>query len=336
MTSIPPRLAVGGGALVWEPPLVLAPMDGVTDPCFRELVAEASGPALGGACTEFVRVTDHPLPVERLARELGPHRLPCPLGLQLMGNHAPALAETAVRAAEAGADHVDLNFGCPAPRVFRSGAGSALLDDPPRLAALVAAVVAAAPLPVTVKIRAGVADDRRLEELVRRIADAGAAAITVHARLKVEPYSAPADWNRLRRAVAASPAPVVGNGSADSAAGVLAMFADTGCAAVMVGRGALADPWVFRAAVERAAGRSPEPVAPAERVAWLRRYAARMLERGASPAQALGRTKQALRAAAQAGRLPHPEGARGLREALRADSLDGLLDPFLAGTRTSP
>lgn len=296
-------------------------MEGVTDPCFRALLIETSGDdAVGAACTEFLRVTDHPLAAARVRAELAPHHgCRTAIGVQLMGNQVHAVAASAAIAAAAGAAFVDLNFGCPAPRVFSHCAGSALLADPARLEALVRATVAAVAgaVPVTAKIRAGIHDDHGLEEIARRIEAAGAAALTVHARLRTEGYDEPARWERIARAKAAVRIPVIGNGSADDATAVTRMFEHTGCDGVMIGRGALADPWIFRA---WRAAQSANPFTPpdaAERLRWIARYAERMQERGATPAQALGRAKQALKAAAAAGRLP----VEPLRAALRARSL---------------
>lgn len=310
----PPRLVLPGGPVL-DPALLLAPMEGVTDPAFRSLVAETSpAGSLGATCTEFYRVTAHPPPVDRLRRFLGPPG-PVPAGLQLMGRDPGVLAEAARRAAAAGAAFVDLNFGCPAPRVFQHGAGSALLGDPPRLQILVAAAVRACPCPVTVKIRAGDGDDRALEDIARRVEDAGAAALTVHARLRREGWDRPADWRRIARAVAAVSIPVVGNGGVEDAAGVDAMLAATGCSGVMVGRGALTDPWLF--ATWRARRRHEPPPRPdaGEVAAWVEEYARRMAAGGATAGAILGRVKQLLRAMARGPRLPRPQG---LPPALRA------------------
>lgn len=315
------------GALRVAPALALAPMEGVTDPCFRALAIETNGPGtIGAVTTEFLRVTDHVFSRERMRAEIGTHRWPqVALGVQLMGNHAPAVAASAARALEEGAHFVDLNFGCPAPTVFRHCAGSALLADPPRLAGLVRATVAAcAGAPVTAKIRAGITEDSGLEDVARRIEDAGAAALTVHARLRVDSYATPAQWERIARARAAVAIPVIGNGGAGSPSEVARMFELTGCAAVMIGRGALADPWLFADWQAGLRGEDGCPHALTAHLDWIRRYAARMEEGGATPRQALGRAKQALKAAGEAGRLPREE----LTLALRAESLSQALAFF--------
>lgn len=311
-----------GGGLRFDPPLLLAPMEGVTDRCFRALVLDSNPGAVGATCTEFLRVTAPPLPVWKLAEALGPPHPRVPAGLQLMGNRPDMLAATAARAGTAGAAFVDLNFGCPAPRVYQHCAGSALLDDPPALERLLRAVVDACPLPVTAKIRAGGRDDRRLEEIARRVEQAGARLLTVHARLRVERYQDPADWTRIARAVAAVSIPVVGNGGAADPAAIEALFERTGCAGVMVGRGALGDPWIFRAWADGAAA---EASGVAAVLAWLRIYSDRMEVDGATPRQAVGRLKQSLKALDAAGSLPlGGELPRLLRLADPAEILDGL------------
>ncbi len=316
------------GALRVAPAVALAPMEGVTDPCFRGLVIATSGAgALGAVTTEFLRVSDRPLSPERVRAEIAAHRWPAvAIGVQIMGNDAAVVAASAGAACAAGASFVDLNFGCPAPTVFRHCAGSALLADPPRLAAIVrAAADACAGTPLTAKIRAGIHGDAGLEEVAKRVEDAGAAGLTVHARLRTDSYETPAVWERIARAKRAVRIPVIGNGSAESPAAIEAMFAATGCDAVMVGRGALADPWIFRAWQARAAGHAFAAPGAEERLAWVRRYALTMEEGGATPRQALGRAKQALKAAASAGFLP----AAGTTAALRAATLEEALERVL-------
>lgn len=236
-------------ALPFTCPAQLAPMEGVTDPLFRSLVLARNGPeCLGGATTEFVRVTEVALDAKRLRRELvGPDH-GRPVGLQLMGSDLEAMAASARAAAEAGAPFVDLNFGCPAKGALRGCAGSALLDDPVALGRLVAATARAlegSSVPLTAKLRAGGADDTLLEELVRAAADGGAALITVHCRTRAEGYRDTADWKRLERAVGATDVPICGNGGVESHADLARLLEATGCQYVMVGRAALADPWIF-------------------------------------------------------------------------------------------
>jgi tRNA-dihydrouridine synthase C len=222
-------------------------MDGVTDPAFRDVLLELHSPlALGGAFTEFVPVSQLPIPLRVLRRHLGTRRYGAPVGLQLMGAEDEVLAESARRAVAAGAPLVDLNFGCPAKGALRRCAGSAALDDPGRVERLVRACVEAAPeVPVTAKIRAGVEHADRVEDLARAVEAAGAAMLTVHCRTRAEAYRDPVDWTRIARAAAAVRLPVCGNGGVATHAELERMRHETGCHYVMVGRGALADPWIF-------------------------------------------------------------------------------------------
>lgn len=274
-------------AVALAPPLLLAPMEGITEPAFRELVAGLGG--LGAACTEFVRIANAALPRRVLARHLGAP-LPCPVAVQLMAPGVEHLAATVAAADAAGAAWIDLNFGCPAPVVFDKCAGSALLADPAAVGAITAAAVAATTLPVTAKVRAGIADADRLEDIVRAVADAGAAAITVHGRLRTQGYHQPATWAWIARAVAVRDRvrpgmAVIGNGGVDAPEDVARLRAATGCDAVMIGRAALADPWIFRRA-----GGGP-PATAAEAAAFALAYLDRLEERYGS-GTALARGKQ--------------------------------------------
>lgn len=289
----PPRPALPAvpsrplSTLPFTSPFLLAPMEGVTDPLFRELVLARNPPeALGGTFTEFARVVGtHPLPVRTLALHLGTARFPQPVGLQLMGADAGALATSAERAFELGVAIVDLNFGCPSKGALRGCAGSALLDDPPAVERLVAAVRAVAgPRPVSAKLRAGGEDDARLEELVRAAEAGGAALITVHCRTRREGYRGPGDWERLRRAAAATTLPVCGNGGVERHADLARLLRETGCRLAMVGRAALGDPWLF----------SGRRVERDEAGAFLLEYAERQVRGGRSWKGAVGRVKQLL------------------------------------------
>ena len=257
-------------------PNLLAPMEGVTDPLFRDLVLARNGPEdLGGATTEFLRVVERPVPARRIAEFLSGDDHGRPVGLQLMGADVAAVAATAAAAVAELEDPpplVDLNFGCPAKGALRGCAGAALLDDPPAVEALVAAVAGAVDgrVPVTAKIRAGGEDDRALEDLCRAAEAGGASLVTVHCRTRAEGYRDTVDWRRLERAVAAVTIPVCGNGGVDEHADLARLLAETGCAFAMVGRAALADPWVF----------SGHRATNAEAAAFLLEYAEGLSRRG--------------------------------------------------------
>ncbi|MCE9581149.1 MAG: tRNA-dihydrouridine synthase family protein [Planctomycetes bacterium] len=235
-------------SLPFTSPWLLAPMEGVTETCFRDVILSRLSPGeLGGAYTEFVRVSSLPIPEWKLAEHLGKKRFGQPVGLQLMGSQEGPLAASADAAIYAGAPLVDLNFGCPAKGVFKDCAGSALLDHPERIEKFVRACVTAAAgrVPVTAKMRCGVRDDTRLEENAQAMEAGGAVMITVHCRTREEGYRDCADWGRVARAVAAVKVPVCGNGSIETHADLERMRRETGCAYAMVGRAALGNPWIF-------------------------------------------------------------------------------------------
>lgn len=308
-----------GQGVRFDPPILLAPMEGVTDRTFRSLVLEQNGAdSVGGACTEFQRVTGVPLKTEKLQKELGSRVEGVAVGIQLMGNQPDVVGESARNAAEAGADFIDLNFGCPAPRVFQHCAGSALLNDPPLLEAMIRATVAASPIPVTAKIRGGVEHSDKLEEIAQRVEQAGAASLTVHGRLRSDSYTDPPNWDYIVRAKAQVQIPVVGNGNADSPESIERMFRETGCDGVMIGRGAMRDPWLFRRWMALRNG-TPEPEwTRSDIYDWLHQYHQRMTDGGTLPRHSLGRLKQAIKALRDGGLLP--EGA--VNTALRCKAMD--------------
>lgn len=318
------RLAGGARTCTIEPPVLLAPMAGITAAPFRRLVAALGG--LGAAVTEYQRITVAPLPARVLRRALG-EPLAIPVAVQFMladDEHLPASAANAERA---GAAWIDLNFGCPAPIVFKKCAGSALLAHPERMARFVQRAVHATALPVTAKLRAGIDSPAHLEELVCAVAEAGAAAVTVHARLRRDSYETPATWEWLERAVralraCARPVPVIGNGGVECAADIARLRALTGVAAVMVGRAAIADPFIFRVA----AGGAPPTVAEAAR--WALAYLA------AAPAPPLA--KQLVRYWRAAGMLAEPEERRRLLRATPAEIRAWFAERAAAAPRAEP
>lgn len=239
-------MSASATALPFTAPALLAPMEGVTEPCFRELVlARNPADALGGAFTEFARVGVSALPRAVARRHLGPTRFAQPVGLQLMGSHPGRLAESARNAVLAGAPLVDLNFGCPAPGAISSCAGSALLREPAAIERIVAAVATAVRVPVSAKLRAGFDDASRVEDLARAAEAGGAALLTLHCRTRSEAYCDAVDWTRIERAVRAVSIPVCGNGGIHGFAELERMRRESGARFAMVGRGALADPWIF-------------------------------------------------------------------------------------------
>ncbi len=228
-----------GAATAWT---FLAPMEGVTHPAFRALVSRR--PGLGVVCTEFVRIAGSGLGVRFLRQQV----VKAPgvaLSVQVMGNHLEHMAEATSIVANAGADLVDLNVGCPAPRVVRKGVGSAMLKDPELLRRVVSAMRERTQGWLSAKIRAGFDDSAGAVAIARVIEAAGADLITVHPRRRADFYQGVADWRIISAIKQAVSIPVVGNGDVWYAADALRMRRETGCDGVMIGRGALRNPWIF-------------------------------------------------------------------------------------------
>jgi len=228
--------------------LLLAPMEGLLDFTLRDVLTRAGG--IDRCVSEFIRVTGTLLP-ERTFLRIVPElrhggRTPAgvPVSAQLMGSDPACLADNAARLASLGPAGIDLNFGCPAKVVNRHGGGAALLEDPLLLARIVEAVRRAVPpaLPVTAKMRLGFHDDARAVECAQAIAGGGAAELVVHGRTRAQGYRPPAYWERIddvRRAVGI---PVIANGEIWSLDDALRCRAESGCDALMLGRGMVADP----------------------------------------------------------------------------------------------
>lgn len=172
-----------------------------------------------------------------------------PFWVQLFGGEVESMAIAAELAVEAGADMIDINMGCPVKKVTKTGAGSGLLCDPPRAAEIVTAMKKRVTVPITCKIRTGWdANAINCVQMARTLEDAGAASIALHARTRAQGYSGKADWSMIARVKeGVRHIPVIGNGDVTSRADGLRMLAETGCDAVMIGRGALGNPWIFRA-----------------------------------------------------------------------------------------
>jgi tRNA-dihydrouridine synthase B len=226
-------------------PLFLAPMAGVSDKIFRQLCKEYGADVL---TTEFVSAEGIFRRNERTREYLDFDERERPIGVQLFGGDASHMAEAARQVVDwVAPDFIDLNFGCPVNKVVARNGGSALLKDCPALTNIAAAVVrAAAPLPVTAKIRIGWdADSINAVRVARILVEQGIAAITVHGRTRAQGYSGAADWQVIGEVAAAVPVPVIGNGDLASPADVAKRQAETQISGVMIGRAAMSAPWIF-------------------------------------------------------------------------------------------
>jgi nifR3 family TIM-barrel protein len=223
--------------------LRLAPMAGVTNAPFRLVARECGAGLLTGEEIDARALVEGNAKTLTLARYLPEER---PLAMQLLGADADVLAEAARRLEAAGADAIDLNMGCPVPKIVAKGQGAALMRDPLGAALIFRALRKAVTVPFTIKIRSGWDDHTVNAVEVARIAESeGVDAITVHPRTRAQRFTGRAPWDVIAEVVHAVRLPVVGNGDVTSHGEAAAMTAATGCAAVMIGRGALGAPWIF-------------------------------------------------------------------------------------------
>lgn len=251
------------GSLTLANNLILAPMAGITNLPFR-LLAREQGASL--CFTEMVSVNGlvrEGRKTFELLRSVPEDR---PLGIQLFGDDPGLLAEGA-RMVEGHGDLIDINMGCPVKKVVGTGAGSALLREPEKVRAIIRETRRATGLPLTVKIRSGwVCGEANFLEIARIAEDEGCDAITLHPRSRSQMFEGHADWQQIAEMKQGVKIPVIGSGDLFTAADVTAMLAETGCDGVMVARGALGNPWIFRQALALLDGREPAPPTPEERL----------------------------------------------------------------------
>ncbi len=244
------------GGLELAPPFFSAPMAGITDRAFREILHE-----MGAGLVYTEMISDKAL-TYRNSRTFGMLDIDGegPVAVQLCGSEPAVMAEAAKMVAERGAVLIDINMGCPAPKIVKNGEGSALLLQPERAEAIVRAVREAVSLPLTVKLRKGfsLGEETGLA-LAERCARAGADAVTLHGRVREEMYTGTADWDFIARAKAVLPVPVIGNGDITTAEQAMYRLRTSGCDAVMIGRGLLGNPWLLREAAALYAGQAQPP-----------------------------------------------------------------------------
>ena len=222
----------------------LAPLAGVADRAMREICREY------GACWTVGEMTSSKglsYGSKKSAELLEIGEAERPTAVQLFGSEPETMAQAALMALEYKPEAIDINFGCPVPKVAGNGGGSALMKDPVLAGKIVRAVAEAVPLPITVKFRAGWDSEHiNAVEFAKICEDNGAAALTVHGRTRMQMFAPPVDLDIIRRVKEAVNIPVIGNGDIDSPEAAKRMYDETGCDLVMVGRGAMGNPWLFK------------------------------------------------------------------------------------------
>jgi len=278
-------------------PLYLAPMAGVSDHLFRKICKDFGADVV---VTEFVSAEGIFRKNERTLEYLEFSEAERPLGVQLFGADPGHLGEAAKMVVDwKQPDFIDLNFGCPVNKVVSKNGGSALLRDCPLLAAVASAVVhAVAPFPVTAKIRIGWDQDNiNALETARILEDCGIQALAVHGRTKDQGYGGEADWEVIGQVAASVNIPVIGNGDLSSAQDVARRKAETGVSGVMIGRGAMCGPWIFREIQHYlATGKLLPPLPLEEQWRWIRHHCQMVVEKKGDERHAMSTMRSRLMA----------------------------------------
>jgi tRNA-dihydrouridine synthase B len=254
------------GPLEVDHPFLLAPMAGITNSPFRRLMREYGSSVV---ISELVSANGIEHASQRTYDLMHFTESERPVGLQIFGENVDNLVKACQLVEKMGADFVDLNLGCPVPKVVKNGAGSAMCRNPTELGKILTAMVASVKIPVTIKIRTGWdATIRNANEVVKVASDAGVGWVAIHGRTRAQGYSGDADWDFIGDVKSKSPLPIIGNGDVSTPEQAVSRYKTYGVDAVMIGRGALRNPFLFQQSADLLAGRVSEPVTP-ERIVEL-------------------------------------------------------------------
>jgi nifR3 family TIM-barrel protein len=267
------------GPVPVDPGLLLAPMSGVTDSPFRRLVKRCSGDDVGLLVSEFISIEGLTRRALRSQTRMAFHADEGPVAIQIFGSDPELMAEAAQMVEDSGARIVDINCGCPAPRVVKRGGGAGLLQDLPRLQDILEKTVEAVSIPVTVKVRNGwCAESLNALETLKVVEGSGAQSLTIHGRTRVQLYRGDADWDVVRELASRATIPVIGSGDILSSEDARRRLDETGCAGVMIGRGAINNPWIFRQIVDEMSGREAHAPTWREKIDAIAAYRSMLLE----------------------------------------------------------
>jgi nifR3 family TIM-barrel protein len=259
------------GSIDISPSYALAPMAGMTDTAFRRLVKRRGG--CGLVVTEMVSSEGLVRGIDRTLEYAEYTEEERPVSIQIFGGDPDKMAAAAKIVEGMGADIVDINMGCPVQKIAKHNAGCSLMREPEHAADVVRAMARAVKIPVTVKMRAGWdADEINAPDLARRMEDAGAAAVAVHGRTAAQSYSGFSDWELIAKVASGVSIPVIGSGDCVEPGQIVERMRLSGLGGVLVGRGALRNPWIFQQAADLAAGREPRDITPRERGEFLLEY----------------------------------------------------------------
>jgi tRNA-dihydrouridine synthase B len=266
----PKSLPLKIGRQVLESPFVVAPMAGMTDTAFRRLVKRHGG--CGLVVTEMVSSEGLVRGIDRTLEFAEYTEEERPVSIQIFGGDPEKMADAAQIVEGLGANIVDVNMGCPVPKIAKHNAGCSLMREPEHAASVIAAMTRRVKIPVTVKMRAGWNDASiNAPELARRVEDAGASAVAVHGRTAAQSYSGHSDWSLIDRVAELVTIPVLGSGDCIEPEDILARMG-TGVSGVLVGRGVLRNPWILAQASDLAAGRPAREVTLEDRGKFLLDY----------------------------------------------------------------